>query len=321
MKGYDLMLKLRAAYKDYIWGGNRLISDFKKTDAPQRLAESWELSCHRDGESVIRGGEYDGLTLSEYIEKRGKGVLGKNCGRFDVFPVLIKLIDATQDLSVQVHPDDEYALREEGEYGKSEMWYIVDCEEDSQIVYGVRKEIRKHEFSEAIKNNTLSDVMNYVPVRKGDVFFIEAGTLHTIGKGIVIAEIQQNSNTTYRVYDYGRKDADGKTRSLHIEKALDVTKLSPSGLYITEEPVSHDGYTSRFLSSCNYFACEEIVSTDRVSICGNENTFGHFLIVSGEGNVSGERIEKGDSLFFSAGEDIGIDGNFTAIYTYIPEKE
>lgn len=142
---------------------------------------------------------------------------------------MIKLIDAKDNLSIQIHPDNEFALRVEGEYGKTEMWYIVDCEPGAYLYYGFQKEISKAEFKERIENNTLLEVLNKVPVHKGDVFFISAGTLHAIGKGILIAEIQQNSNTTYRIYDYGRVGADGKPRQLHVEKAQMVTRLGAAG--------------------------------------------------------------------------------------------
>ena len=222
------VLKLIAPCKDYIWGGNRLREEYGKKLDSDKIAESWELSCHKDGQSVIDGGEFDGKTLSEFIEKKGRiAVLGTNCERFEYFPILIKLIDAKDNLSVQVHPSNEYALKVEGEYGKTEMWYIVDCNEGAELLYGFKHEISRDEFAERIKNNTLLEVANNVPVHKGDVFFIESGTLHAIGKGILIAEIQQNSNTTYRVYDYGRVGKDGKPRELHIEKALDVTERKP----------------------------------------------------------------------------------------------
>ena len=220
------ILKLNAPCKDYIWGGNRLREEYGKVSDADKIAESWELSCHKDGQSVIANGKDKGKTLSEYVAEN-KNALGTACDRFEYFPILIKLIDAKDNLSVQVHPDNDYAMRVEGEYGKTEMWYIVDCEEGSQLIYGFDKEISREEFADRIKNNTLLEVTNNVPVHKGDVFFIESGTLHAIGKGILIAEIQQNSNTTYRVYDYGRVGKDGKPRELHIEKAIDVTELCP----------------------------------------------------------------------------------------------
>ena len=201
--------KLTPAFKDYLWGGEKLKTLYNKKCDMDIVAESWELSCHKDGKSTIIGGEFEGETLSDYIQNHGKGVLGKNASKFDYFPILIKFIDAKGDLSVQVHPDDEYALKNEGEYGKTEMWYILECEEGATLYYGFKRDVTRAEYENAIKNNTLTDILNKVPVNKGDVFFIEAGTVHAIGKGIVICEIQQNSNTTYRVYDYNRKDKDG----------------------------------------------------------------------------------------------------------------
>ena len=217
-------LRLNSPLKDYIWGGTRLKTEFGKSTSLERVAESWELSCHKDGPSLIENGDFAGKTLPEYIKIQGKSVLGTNCEKFDYFPILIKLIDAQDNLSVQVHPDNNYALRVEGEYGKTEMWYIVDCAEGASLIYGFDHEISAEEFARRIQDNTLLNVCNIVPVKKGDVFFIEAGTIHAIGKGILIAEIQQNSNTTYRVYDYGRVGADGNPRQLHIEKAKEVTQ-------------------------------------------------------------------------------------------------
>ena len=173
------ILKLKPGFKDYLWGGHRL-------------------------------------------------VLGVNCERFEDFPILIKLIDAREDLSIQVHPDNEYALKNEGQYGKTEMWYVVDAGKDAFLYFGFRKKISREEFAERIEKDTLLEVLEAVPVKRGDAFFIEPGTIHAIGKDILLAEVQQNSNVTYRVYDYGRAGADGKKRELHIGKALDVTKRGPA---------------------------------------------------------------------------------------------
>ncbi len=212
------ILKLEPAFKEYIWGGDKLIRDYHKQYDGKTLAESWELSCHMDGSSRIAEGPFQGKTLQEYIEWEGKRILGSHCAAFDNFPVLIKFIDAREDLSIQVHPSDEYALNEEGQYGKTEMLYVVDCAQDAYLYYGFSREISREELRQRIQDGTILEVLNKVSVQKGDVFFIEAGTIHAIGKGIVIAEIQQNSNVTYRVYDYGRTGPDGKQRDLHIEK-------------------------------------------------------------------------------------------------------
>lgn len=319
----NIPLLLTPAFKDYIWGGTKLRSIFNKKCDLEKVAESWELSCHKDGNSVISNGEYAGKTLSEYITIHGSSVLGKNCERFENFPVLIKLIDAKDNLSVQVHPDNEYALRVEGEYGKTEMWYIVDCEEDASLLYGFKKEISKEEFSQRIKDNTLLEVTQSVKVNKGDVFFIEAGTLHAIGKGILIAEIQQNSNTTYRIYDYNRKDKDGNSRELHIDKACDVTSLCPATHSSCSEFSQQKGYRIKQLASCDYFTVHIIETESYASLYVSEDSFEHILIlegscVLGSDNYKDMRLEKGDSVFIPAGYgDFYIDGKCTFIKTKV----
>ncbi len=318
------ILKLNAPCKDYIWGGNRLREEYGKKLDSDRIAESWELSCHKDGESVINGGEFDGKTLTQYIEAKGKGVLGKNCERFEYFPILIKLIDAKDNLSVQVHPSNEYALKVEGEYGKTEMWYIVDCNEGAELLYGFKHEISKEEFTERIKNNTLLEVTNNVPVHKGDVFFIESGTLHAIGKGILIAEIQQNSNTTYRIYDYGRVGADGKPRQLHIDKAVDVTELVPPKYPTRPEGTAQsvEGGTKTLLRSCEYFNVNKIELNGKMTLNAGSGSFNSLLILDGGCTVesSFEKVEakKGDSLFIDAGTgDYTLSGSAVIILTDI----
>jgi mannose-6-phosphate isomerase len=238
MTKYD-PVKLSPTFKDYLWGGERLKNEFNKKCDMTPLAESWELSAHRDGQSVVIGGEYDGLSLTEYIERIGKEALGENSAKYDYFPLLIKLIDAKGDLSVQVHPSDEYALKNEGEYGKAEMWYILDCDEGACLYYGFSRTVSREEYADAIKEGRLCELLNRVPVKKGDVFFIPAGTVHAIGSGILICEIQQNSNTTYRVFDYNRRDKNGNLRPLHIEKALEVSCLEKRGRVRQDRDVVH----------------------------------------------------------------------------------
>lgn len=316
-------IKLNPAFKDYLWGGTRLRDDFGKDCSYEKVAESWELSCHKDGQSVIADGEFAGMTLSEYIEKNGKTVLGTNCDKFENFPILIKLIDAKDNLSVQVHPNNEYALRVEGEYGKTEMWYIVDCDEGATLLYGFKNEISKEEFRQRIENNTLLEVTNAVPVKKGDVFFIEAGTLHAIGKGILIAEIQQNSNTTYRIYDYGRVGADGKPRQLHIDKAVEVTKLGPAEPYPVSAPAVKEGWTEKRLSSCEYFTVDALEIKERAWLEATEKSFVHLLVLDGEcvyssDTVTAINLKKGESLFVPAGTGkFELTGESSVIMTTI----
>lgn len=313
--------KLKPAFKDYIWGGTRLRDDFGKQCDLEKIAESWELSCHKDGESTIVGGEADGLTLTQLIEKQGKGILGSDCEKFEDFPILIKLIDAKDNLSVQVHPDNEYAQRVEGEYGKTEMWYIVDCDEGATLLYGFKKEISKDEFARRIEDNTLLEVTNAVPVKKGDVFFIRAGTLHAIGKGILIAEIQQNSNTTYRIYDYGRVGNDGKPRQLHIEKAKDVTALRPAQPYPETPTEQMSGYKQKLLSKCEYFTTYALDIDSRAALEADKKSFVNILVLEGEGNIIADKTEsfkKGDSFFITAGTGrFAVEGKCRAILTKV----
>lgn len=306
-------MKLTPAYKNYLWGGQKLRENYNKHSDLEKVAESWELSCHKDGQSTIADGKYKGLTLSEYIEKAGKSVLGTACEDFKQFPVLVKLIDAAKSLSVQVHPDDAYALKNEGEYGKTEMWYIVDCDEGAELLYGFNRSISKDEFRRRIEDNTLLDVLNSVPVKKGDVFFIEAGTIHAIGKGIVICEVQQSSNSTYRVYDFGRKGADGKPRQLHIEKALDVTVTKPVTNKQRGKTKTFDGYTVACLGKCDYFTADLLDVKTGAALKTNIRSFQSLTCVEGSVKLNSEGgtidIKTGETVFIPAGAgDYSLSG-------------
>lgn len=306
-------IKLTAPLKDYIWGGTKLITEYKKETTLSKVAESWELSTHKDGESIVADGEFKGMTLLEYIDKNGKACIGTKALAFDYFPVLIKLIDATDKLSVQVHPSDEYALKNEGGYGKTEVWYVLDCEKDAFLYYGVNREISKNEFEDRIKNNTLLDVLNKVNVKKGDVFFIEAGTIHAIGKGIVICEVQQNSNITYRIYDYDRRDKNGNARELHIEKALEVAKLTPSEKYVPE---------GNIFAKCKYFTAERLVFNGEGEITVSDESFMSLIITEGYGKINlGEyeiEFTKGDSIFIPAQNATAkVSGDCEIIASYV----
>ncbi len=314
------ILKLKPSCKDYIWGGHRLAEEYGKECRGDVLAETWELSCHPDGPSVITNGVYTGKTLQQYIEEEGRKVLGTHCKRFRDFPILIKFIDARDNLSIQVHPDNRYALKNEGQYGKTEMWYVMDAGKEAFLYYGFKQEISKEEFARRIEEDTLLEVLNAVPVQKGDVLFIESGTIHAIGKDILIAEIQQNSNVTYRVYDYGRVGKDGKKRDLHIEKALAVTK---------RVPIIRDKSSYPHVANCDYF------TVDRLNLDGNvmkkmegnlsEESFVSILMLDGKGKISNEgetlEFQKGDSFFLSAGSGTyQIEGTCDALITTIREK-
>ena len=315
--------KLSPAFKDYLWGGTKLRDVYGKKCDYDKVAESWELSTHPAGQSVISGGEYDGLTLSAYLEKAGKQALGANCAQFENFPVLIKFIDAKEPLSIQVHPSDEYALRVEHEYGKTEMWYVMDCEPGASLYFGVNRPVTKEEFRQKIEDNTVLDVLNKVDVHPGDVFFIESGTIHAIGAGIMICEIQQNSNTTYRVYDYARRGADGKLRELHVDKALDVSRFTPSDTSDRQgdaETVS--GGTRKPLASCKYFTTEKYTVDGSVLLHADEGSFVSLIVTEGSGLVKGAEnelaVKAGDSLFVPAGAGkVEVTGTCTFIKTTV----
>ncbi len=286
------------------------------------MAESWELSTHPAGESKICGGPSDGMTLSEYLKKAGPAALGKNAAAFENFPVLIKFIDAAKPLSVQVHPSDEYALRVEHEYGKTEMWYVLDCEEGASLYFGVERELTPEEFAQRIADNTLTDVLRRVPVHPGDVFFIEAGTIHAIGAGILICEIQQNSNTTYRVYDYGRVGADGKPRELHVEKAKAVSRLTPNEPGAGVQPAQTvPGGKVQPLASCKYFTTRRLDVENEMTLDVDETSFVSLVVTRGSGEISGENTVsfiKGDSLFVPAGSGrVTVKGACTLIETRV----
>ena len=314
------ILKLKPSCKDYLWGGHRLVEEYGKEYEGDVLAETWELSCHPDGPSYIMNGKYAGKTLQQYIDAEGKEVLGTHCRRFRDFPILTKFIDARDNLSIQVHPDNRYALKNEGQYGKTEMWYVMDAGKDAFLYYGFKKEISKEEFEERIQNDTLLEVLNAVPVQKGDVLFIESGTIHAIGKDILIAEIQQNSNVTYRVYDYGRVGKDGKKRDLHIEKALAVTN---------RVPIIKDKSSYPHVADCDYFTVDKLNLDGKVmkKMEGNvsEESFASILFLDGKGTITGQEgtleFQKGDSFFVAAGSGAyTVEGSCDALITTIREK-
>lgn len=304
-------LKLYPAFKDYLWGGTKLHDYFPDcTTVP--AAEAWVLSCHKDGESTVKNGPLSGKTLSEALEVFGRDALGENGKKFDFFPVLIKLIDAKKDLSVQVHPDDEYARKNENSYGKTEMWYVVDCEEGARLFYGFKEKISKQEFEQRIKDNTLTDILRSVEVKKGDCFFIPSGTIHAIGSGMLIAEIQQNSNCTYRVYDFGRLGADGKPRELHIQKALDVTKTEPA------QPADFGG--KKILADCQYFNSKLLQGSCELEV--GEDSFSAVLVISGTGCLKWAEgqieLSAGDCIFLPANiGKVGISGDLKFIETRV----
>ena len=298
-------MQLTPCYKEYLWGGGNLKKRFGKLDAPDVTAESWELACHPDGVSYISGGAYDGMTIQKLGELDRTGFWGRSCPPGD-FPILVKLIDAKLDLSIQVHPSDKTALLDQGEQGKAEMWYVVDCKPHSCIYYGFSQQVSRAEFLRRAADGTICQVLNQVPVTPGDVFYILPGTVHAIGAGIIIAEIQQNSNTTFRVFDYQRRGGDGTMRPLHLERAADVADYTP---IVPQEcransSVFFPGFTMNEMFSCRYFRAYSIDVQDFVALHCDGTSFHHILCVKGMGQICYRGIsyplEPGLSYFMPA---------------------
>ena len=311
-------IKLKPVFKEIVWGGNRLKTDYGFESELNNIAEAWMLCARDDGDNIIDNGECKGMSFKEFI-KNNKALLGKKGINYEEFPLLIKFIDAKADLSVQVHPDDEYAKIHENSYGKTEAWYILDCDEGAELIYGFNKEITAEEFRKSIEDNTFLQYVNKVKVKKGDVFFISAGTLHAIGSGILLAEVQQNCNTTYRVYDYNRK-VNGQPRELHVEKALDVTNTVPPTRNgdADSEPVVNGDATLQDLCSCEFFNMNTIEVNGNYSINVNDESFVSLLVLTGCGSVSANNttldVKAGDSIFVPAncGETL-LKGDFKVL--------
>lgn len=288
--------QLKAPVKDYLWGGNKLKSDYGKSGGDV-VAESWELSVHPDGCCKVSGGALDGMMLTEVLEKFD--VVGKRAAAFKMFPVLIKFIDASSNLSIQVHPSDEYALKNEGQYGKTEMWYIVEAAEGSGIYYGLKEDVTKERFEQAIKSGTVTQLLNYIPVKAGETYFIESGTIHAICGGLIIWELQQNSNLTYRVFDYNRVGADGKARPLHIERAVEVSNLKKQSTLPVKATDMGNGLKK--LVSCKYFTAYSLDVDGEYSGTVGEDSFVSLTVVSGSGSLNDEMcLKKGDTVFLPA---------------------
>ena len=303
-------LVLSPVFKDYLWGGIKLKTIYHKNCAFPKIAESWELACHREGVSRIENGLYAGMPLSEYLKKEGCGVLGDGKGEL---PLLIKIIDTADSLSIQVHPDDAYAaIHENGQEGKTELWYIMDCEPGAALFYGFQKEISQEEFKSRAENGTITEVLNQVCVKKGDTFLIEPGMVHAIGKDMTVAEIGTNSNITYRIYDFGRTDAQGKPRPLHIEQAADVLSFRKPVVYRLDRPLD-----------CGTFQMEKIELCEKGQVlCADESSFHNLLCVEGTGTLTCQsgviEIPAGKDVFVPAGlGDYILSGQATLLKTTV----
>ncbi len=298
----DAFVALKPAYKDYLWGGTRLKELFNKQNDLGIIAESWELSAHPDGQSTVASGKHEGLLFADYLEHIGSDALGWKYQGLNHFPLMIKLIDARDNLSIQVHPNDDYALEHENEYGKSEYWYIIDCEPESFLYIGFNRNVTKEEVKAATLDGTIENLLNKIEVKPGDRFFIPAGTVHAIGKGCLICEIQQNSNSTYRLYDFNRTDKYGNKRHLDIDKALDV--------------INYDKFKDN--NECKYFSVKVKKCQDNGQLAITEESFVGLVILEGSGSVEYKdesiKFEKGDCIFIPAQNSrMKMFGNFDYI--------
>jgi len=296
-------LKLVPIAKEILWGGHKLKNSYHKSAPFEKIAETWELTVRPQEMNIIENGASAGQTLENYIRENGCGTVspGYNGTRF---PLLIKFIDACDRLSIQVHPDDEYGLANEGELGKTEMWYIVEAEPGASLVYGLKEGLSAADFAEAVHAGRIGETLRSVEVHAGETYFIPSGQIHAIGAGILIAEIQQNSNVTYRVYDYDRRQADGSLRQLHTEKALDVVKIRTDA-EIDEIRYANSDSSTTELASCPYFRVRRLSAEDLPASVTPVDSFIHLLCVDGEGEIRADSVVypviKGDSYFLPRG--------------------
>jgi mannose-6-phosphate isomerase len=297
-------MKMLPAFKDYIWGGERLVSDYHKRTSMRPVAESWEISCHPHGLSKVANGEHINKTLKRVLADNpmlaGSRYTGKD------FPILIKLIDAQQDLSVQVHPDDTYAQKHENQSGKNECWYVLEANEDARVLIGCKEKMQRNELNQYIVEGTLISHLNTIQVKSGDFFNVSAGMLHTIGSGCLIAEVQQSSDITYRVYDYDRTDHNGKQREFHVDKALDVinTTLKESRQK-PRKKTRMDGYTKTNLTDWQYFSLDLLEIETSAELISANSEFQCFVTLDGNMSISHNKsalnLHKGESVFIPAG--------------------
>ncbi|NLL79569.1 MAG: cupin domain-containing protein [Clostridiales bacterium] len=310
-------VRLQPAYKDFLWGGTRLKEQYGKQCEYDIVAESWELSAHPSGQSVVASGRHRGQLFGDYLETIGKKYWGWKCQPLSAFPILIKFIDARDKLSVQVHPGDEFALEKEGQYGKNEMWYIVDCEPEACIYCGFKQDVTKQDVEKCMEEGTILTILNRIPVQKGESYFIPSGTVHAIGAGIFVCEIQQSSDCTYRLYDFERRDKYGNQRALHLDKALQVLDYHkyehadvPEKLSVLPEKERNPGWVFaesglvRTLSRCKYFECVLAQVKERVTIQVEEESFVSAVCIRGAGSIRTEKEGRLYSMDFQAGDSL-----------------
>jgi len=290
--------------KDRIWGGTKLKTDLGKTNLPtDTTGESWELSAVPGDVSVVKEGAYAGKPLSELLEKFPEEILGskiyKQFGK--QFPLLFKFLDAREDLSIQVHPNDELAKERHNSFGKTEMWYVMQADEGARIIVGFKHKSSADEYVQHLGDKNLIEILNEVPVKKGDVFFLETGTIHAIGAGIVIAEIQQTSDITYRIYDWDRVDANGKGRELHVQQALDAMNYNTTE---TQKYYAQEPNRSNVMVDCPYFTTSFLPLDGNAAVNKEGNSFTVYICTEGDYSIAFEGkkydFSKGDTILIPA---------------------
>ncbi|MDB2151525.1 type I phosphomannose isomerase catalytic subunit [Clostridium butyricum] len=309
-------IKFENLYYERIWGGKDL-EKFRNNVPEGVIGESWDIACHKNGTGKVANGELKGKGFDEVIKEYGNKFLGNSISIDEDFPLLIKLITAKDKLSVQVHPNDEYAKKVENDLGKTEAWYVVDAEEGASLIVGT-KDCDKETFKKAIEDGNLDKYLNKIPVKKGDFFYVQSGLVHAICEGILIAEIQQSSDTTYRVYDYNRG------REIHVEKALDVIDFSLKGENTQGITIKNDGYDKTYLCLGEYFTIQKYEVNTSVKEVSDEDRFYLFTCVDGEGTIKynggEENISMGDSIFIPASlGEYELCGKFTLLKSYVPD--
>lgn len=310
------VLFLEPVYKDYIWGGTKLKEYFGKETTTDITAESWEISTNADGISKIKNQD---ITLKELFDNKDTRVeiFGTKTKDMEKFPLLIKFIDANSNLSVQVHPDDKYAKENENDTGKTEMWYIIDCLPNSQIICGMKEEVQQEDVEDIIRNNKIKENLNYVNIKKGDSIYIPSGTIHAILGGALICEIQQNSNLTYRVYDWDRLGKDGKPRTLHIDKAIDVINVNAN------PKVEHEKQEECYrVCDSEFFKVDKINIEQEYKDRTNKESFYAINVIEGMGIIEYKNntynLKRGDSIIIPA--DLGeytIKGKMELLKSYV----
>jgi len=315
----------RPYLKTVVWGGDK-IKEFKNIDTDMtNIGESWEISGVPGFESVVENGEDNGLTISALIDKYGADLVGEDVYRRfgNQFPLLVKIIDARDNLSVQVHPDDELAARRHNSQGKTEMWYVIDADYDANIISGLSREITPDEYRRRVADNTITDVLASHKSHPGDLFFLPAGRIHAIGAGNLIAEIQQTSDITYRVYDYDRRGLDGKPRQLHVEEAADAIDYKVYDNYVTDYDREATGEVP--LVNCQYFDVRKITVDGQASLPHSSQSFAVLMCIAGQCTVDIDReaaisLSRGDTALIAASaRSVTLTGNATFITASVPK--